>query len=51
VRIGKIKRRSDSFDKILFIDESIFQNTRELNRHNCHFYLDISLFWIRHIDR
>lgn len=38
------------FDKVLFSDESTFQNTGELNRHNSHYYSDINPFWICYVD-
>jgi len=38
------------FDHVMFSDEATFQNIRELNRHNCHYYSRINPHWVRHID-
>lgn len=46
----KLQEDPTFFDKVLFSDESTFQNTGELNRHNSHYYSDVNPFWIRHVD-
>lgn len=34
----------------MFSDEATFQNTGELNRHNCYYYLQTNPYWVRHVD-
>lgn len=38
------------FKYVLFSDESIFKNTEELNTRNCHYWLDVNLYWHRQVD-
>jgi len=38
------------FDRVMFSDEATFQNTGELNRHNCHYYSLTNPHWVRHVD-
>lgn len=38
------------FERVMFSDEATFQNTGELNRHNCHYYSEVNPHWVRHID-
>lgn len=34
-------------DSAFFRDEAAFKNNREINRHNCHYWLDINSHWHR----
>jgi len=34
----------------MFSDETTFQNTGQLNRHNCHYLADVNPRWYRQID-
>lgn len=49
--LRKLQEDPTFFDKVLFIsDEYSFQNTVDLNRHNCHYYSDVNPFWVCHVD-
>lgn len=38
------------FRYVMFSDEATFKNNGELNRHNCHYWLDTNPHWHRQID-
>lgn len=47
---ARIREDPDYFKYVMFSDESTFQNTGELNRHNCHFWGENNPHWYRQVD-
>lgn len=42
--LGKLQEDPNFFDKVLFTDESSFQNIGDINCHNFHYYSDVNPF-------
>ncbi|XP_025157700.1 uncharacterized protein LOC112589294 [Harpegnathos saltator] len=50
IGLRRLQEDPTFFDKVLFTDESNFQNSGDLNRHNFYYYSDVNTFWVLHID-
>jgi len=44
---GQIQRNPAFVKNLFFSDEAIFNNRRQVNQHNCHYYSDVNPHWQR----
>jgi len=45
-----IRADPNFFYHVMFSDETVLKNNGELNRHNCHYWLNVNLHWHREIN-